>query len=285
MRLKKWFAAALALVTAFGLTACTGGDESTKEAASGSYVETIKQRGKLVAGVKYDTFLFGYKDPQDGQVKGFEIDLMKELAKRMLGDENKLELKEVNSKTRMKMLQGGDIDLICATMTITDQRKQEIDFSRVYFMAGQSLLVPVNSPIQSVKDTAGKKVATAKGATSGKNLEAVEPNAKIELFDNYADAFTALRAGRVDALTTDDSILMGMQQQDPNFKIVGGQFTQEPYGIGVDKRNKDLLEYVNKFLDEIMQDGTYDNLYKKWFKKDPPKDLPREAVQESPTTK
>jgi putative glutamine transport system substrate-binding protein len=285
MRLKKWFAAALALVTAFGLTACTGGDDSTKEAASGGYLETIKKRGKLVVGVKYDTFLFGYKDPQDGQVKGFEIDLMKELAKRMLGDENKLEVKEVNSKTRMKMLQGGDIDLICATMTITDQRKKEIDFSRVYFMAGQSLLVPVNSPIQTVKDTAGKKVATAKGATSGKNLEAVEPNAKIELFDNYADAFTALRAGRVDALTTDDSILMGMQQQDPNFKIVGGQFTQEPYGIGVDKKNKDLLEYVNKFLDEIMQDGTYDKLYKKWFKKDPPKDLPREAVQESPTTK
>jgi putative glutamine transport system substrate-binding protein len=284
MRLKKWFAAALALLTAVSLTACGGGDTKSN-AQSGGYVETIKKRGKLVVGVKYDTYLFGYKDPQDGQVKGFEVDLMKELAKRMLGDANKLELKEVNSKTRMKMLKGGDIDLVCATMTITDQRKKEIDFSRVYFMAGQSLLVPNNSPIKSVKDTAGKKVATAKGATSGKNLQAVEPNAQIELFENYADAFTALRAGRVDALTTDDSILMGMQQQDPRFKIVGGQFTKEPYGIGVDKKNKDLLEYVNKFLDDIMKDGTYDKLYKKWFKQDPPKDLPRDAVQQAPKTK
>jgi aspartate/glutamate/glutamine transport system substrate-binding protein len=284
MRLKKWFAAALALLTAVSLTACGGGNTKSN-AQSGGYVETIKKRGKLVVGVKYDTYLFGYKDPQDGQVKGFEVDLMKELAKRMLGDANKLELKEVNSKTRMKMLKGGDIDLVCATMTITDQRKKEIDFSRVYFMAGQSLLVPNNSPIKSVKDTAGKKVATAKGATSGKNLQAVEPNAQIELFENYADAFTALRAGRVDALTTDDSILMGMQQQDPRFKIVGGQFTKEPYGIGVDKKNKDLLEYVNKFLDDIMKDGTYDKLYKKWFKQDPPKDLPRDAVQQAPKTK
>jgi putative glutamine transport system substrate-binding protein len=284
MRLKKWFAAALALLTAVSVTACGGGDTKSN-AQSGSYVETIKKRGKLVVGVKYDTYLFGYKDPQDGQVKGFEVDLMKELAKRMLGAESKLELKEVNSKTRIKMLKGGDIDLICATMTITDQRKKEIDFSRVYFMAGQSLLVPNNSPIKSVKDTAGKKVATAKGATSGKNLQAVEPNAQIELFENYADAFTALRAGRVDALTTDDSILMGMQQQDPRFKIVGGQFTKEPYGIGVDKKNKDLLEYVNKFLDDIMKDGTYDKLYKKWFKQDPPKDLPRDAVQQAPKTK
>jgi putative glutamine transport system substrate-binding protein len=284
MRLKKWFAAALALLTAVSLTACGGGDTKSN-AQSGGYVETIKKRGKLVVGVKYDTYLFGYKDPQDGQVKGFEVDLMKELAKRMLGDASKLELKEVNSKTRMKMLKGGDIDLVCATMTITDQRKKEIDFSRVYFMAGQSLLVPNNSPIKSVKDTAGKKVATAKGATSGKNLQAVEPNAQIELFENYADAFTALRAGRVDALTTDDSILMGMHQQDPRFKIVGGQFTKEPYGIGVDKKNKDLLEYVNKFLDDIMKDGTYDKLYKKWFKQDPPKDLPRDAVQQAPKTK
>jgi putative glutamine transport system substrate-binding protein len=202
----------------------------------------------------------------------------------MLGDENKLELKEVNSKTRIKLLKAGDVDLICATMSITDDRKKQIDFSRVYFMAGQSLLVPNNSPIKDVKDTAGKTVATAKGATSGKNLQALVPNAKIELFENYADAFSALRAGRVDALTTDDSILMGMQQQDPRFKIVGGQFTQEPYGIGVDKSHKDLLNYVNQFLDDIMKDGTYARLYKKWFKKDPPKDLPRDAVQHSPTS-
>lgn len=282
MKIKKWFAGMMAATLALFTAACSSsGGEDT--ASSGNYVDKIKERGKLVAGVKHDTFLFGFKDPSDGQVKGFEIDLMKELAKRMLGDENKLELKEVNSKTRIKLLKSGDIDLICATMTISEKRKEEVDFSYVYFMAGQSLLVPNDSPIQNVKDTAGKKVAAVKGATSGNNLKAVEPNAQIEYYENYADAFTALRSGRVDALTTDDSILMGMQQQDPRFKLVGGQFTQEPYGIAVDKKNKDLLNYVNQFLDEIMQDGTYDELYKKWFKKDPPKDIPKDAVMQSPT--
>jgi len=283
MRIKKWFIGALAASLALFTAACSGGDQGG--APAGNYVDTIKKRGKLVAGVKHDTFLFGYKDPKDGQVKGFEVDLMKELAKRMLGDENKLELKEVNSKTRIKLLKGGDIDLICATMTISEKRKKEVDFSHVYFMAGQSLLVPNNSSIQKVEDTAGKKVAAVKGATSGNNLKALVPNANIDYYENYADAFTALRSGRVEALTTDDSILMGMQQQDPRFKLVGGQFTKEPYGIAVDKKNKDLQKYVNQFLDEIMKDGTYDRLYKKWFKQDPPKNLPKDAVLESPTAK
>ncbi|SEM92167.1 transporter substrate-binding domain-containing protein [Lihuaxuella thermophila] len=285
MKWKKWLALSVALLMALMVAACgSSADQGNGDQQAASAVEAIKKRGKLVVGVKYDTYLFGYKDPADNQVKGFEIDLMKELAKRMLGDENKIELKEVNSKTRIKLLKGGDIDLICATMTITEKRKEEIDFSRVYFMAGQSLLVHKDSPIKDVKDTAGKRVATAKGATSGKNIQAVVPNVDLKLYENYADAFTALRAGQVDALTTDDSILMGMQQQDPNYKLVGEHFTQEPYGIGVDKKNKDLLEYVNKFLDDIMKDGTYDTLYKKWFKKDPPKDLPKDAVQKSPTT-
>lgn len=282
MRIKKWFVGMMAATLALFTAACSSGGQEAAPAEN--YVDTIKKRGKLVAGVKHDTFLFGYKDPADGQVKGFEIDLMKELAKRMLGDENKLELKEVNSKTRIKLLKGGDIDVICATMTISEKRKEEVDFSHVYFMAGQSLLVPNDSPIQKVQDTAGKKVAAVKGATSGNNLKAVEPNAQIDYYENYADAFTALRSGRVDALTTDDSILMGMQQQDPRFKLVGGQFTQEPYGIAIDKKNKDLQEYINQFLDEIMQDGTYDELYKKWFKKDPPKDMPKDAVMQSPST-
>lgn len=278
--MRKWVSVFLIMALTVFTAACTANNADTSGSNS---LEAIKQRGKLVAGVKYDTYLFGYKDPQDGQVKGFEIDLMKELAKRLLGDESKLELKEVNSKTRIKLLNGGDIDLICATMTISEKRKEEVDFSRVYFMAGQSLLVPNNSPIKTVADTKGKKVATAKGATSGNNLKAVQPEAQIQLYENYADAFTALRAGQVDALTTDDSILMGMQQQDPDFKLVGGQFTQEPYGIGIKKGNKELQAYVDNFLDEIIQDGTYGKLYEKWFKKEPPKDMPREAVQASPS--
>jgi putative glutamine transport system substrate-binding protein len=284
--MKKWLTVLAVLLMAFFAAACSASGDKAENKGTGNYVEdVIKKRGKLIVGVKYDTYLFGYKDPTDGQVKGFEVDLMKELAKKIFGDETKVEFKEVNSKTRIKLLKSGDVDLICATTTITEQRKKEIDFSRVYFMAGQSLLVPKGSPIKSVNDLKGKKVATAKGATSGKNLRAVAPEAIVEEYENYADAFTALKSGKVDAVTTDDSILMGMAQQDPRFVLVGGQFTKEPYGIGVDKKNKDLLKLVNDFLDEIMANGKYAELYRKWFKKDPPKDLPREAVQQAPQNK
>jgi aspartate/glutamate/glutamine transport system substrate-binding protein len=226
-----------------------------------------------VAGVKYETLLFGYKDPGDGQVKGFEVDLMKELAKHLLGDENKLQLKEVTSKTRVKLLQAVDIDLIAAVMAMTTKREEEVDFSHVYFIAGQSLLVPNNSTIRNVKDTAGKKVAATKGSINGTNIQALVPDVKVELYENIADAFTALRQGKVDAMTTEDCILMGIQQQNPDFKLVGEPFTQETYGIAIDKKNKDFTLYVNKFLDDIMKNGIYEKLYKKWFKKDPPREL------------
>jgi putative glutamine transport system substrate-binding protein len=140
-------------------------------AASGAKLEEIKKRGKLVAGVKFDTKLFGLKDPVTNKVEGFDIDIAKALAKKIFGDESKLELKEVTSQTRIPMLNNGDIDMIIATMTINEERKQQVDFTDVYFKAGQSLLVKKGSPIKSIADVKkGTKVLGAKGSTSVKNI-------------------------------------------------------------------------------------------------------------------
>lgn len=272
MRFTKWIAPLLVVMMVF-LTACSPSEEK-----SGNTLEDIKNRGKLVAGVKYDTYLFGYKDPSDKQVKGFEIDLMKAFAKRLFGDENKVEFKEVTSKTRIKLLDAGDIDLIAATMTVSEERKKQVDFSNIYFLAGQSLLVKKDSTIQSINDLAGKKVSTAKGSTSAKNMKSMQPKATVEEYENYADALTALKSGKVDAVTTDDSILMGMEQQNPDLKLVGGQFTKEPYGIAVKKGNSTLQAELNAFIKEIWDNGEYAKLYTKWFKKEAPKELPSDSV-------
>ncbi|SFI59706.1 putative glutamine transport system substrate-binding protein [Thermoflavimicrobium dichotomicum] len=276
--MKKWFALACSLLLVLVMAACSSG----KDQAAGGDLDAIKKRGKLIVGVKYDTRLFGYKDPADNQVKGFEVDLMRELAKKLFGDPNKVEFKEVTSKTRIKMLTSGDIDLIAATMTITEERKKQVDFSHVYYMAGQSLLVPKNSSIKTVKDAKGKKVSTAKGATSGKNLEKYVPGVIIEEYDNYADAFTALKSKKVDAVTTDDSILLGMAESDNNYVVLPEKFTEEPYGLGIKKGNEQLKKFVNEFLDEVQKNGKYRELYKKWFKKEPPANLPKDAVQKHP---
>ncbi|MGE7939302.1 glutamine ABC transporter substrate-binding protein GlnH [Bacillus paramycoides] len=232
----------------------------------GGVVEQIKKRGKLVVGVKNDTNLFGLKNPSTGKVEGFDIDVAKALAKKILGDENKLELKEVTSKTRIPMLKNGDIDAIIATMTITEERKKEVDFSDVYFKAGQSLLVKKGSNIKSIDDVKKDvKVLAVKGSTSTNNIRQKAPEATVLEFENYSEAFTALKAGKGDVLTTDNAILYGMAKQDANYEVVGKIFTDEPYGIAVQKGADDLTKEINSLLKDMKANGEYDKLYEKWI--------------------
>jgi putative glutamine transport system substrate-binding protein len=235
-------------------------------------IEDIKKRGKFVVGVKYDTNLFGLKDPGTGQVNGFDIDIAKAIAKNILGDETKIELKEVTSKTRIPMLDNGDIDAIVATMTINEERKKQVDFTDVYFNAGQSLLVKKGSPIKSIADLKkGVKVLGVKGSTSVKNIAEKAPEATVLQFENYQDAFTALKAGQGDTLTTDNAILYGMTKQDTNYVMVGGNFTDEPYGIAVKKGETEFAKTINELLKSMKTSGEYDKIYEKWLGEKPSK--------------
>lgn len=277
----------IGLVAALSVTALAGcGSKSTAPEKPGEAnkpageapkteaktLDTIKQRGKFVVGVKYDLNLFGLKDPASGKVEGFDIDVAKALAKKILGDENKIELKEVTSKTRIPMLKNGDIDAIIATMTITEERKKEVDFSDVYFKAGQSLLVKKDSKINGIQDIKkGVTVLTAKGSTSAKNIREKAPEATVREFENYAEAFTALKAGQGDTLTTDNALLFGMAKQDPNYRVTEGTFTDEPYGIAIRKGDAEFVKLVNDFLKELKDNGEYDKIYEKWMGEKPKK--------------
>lgn len=267
----KWPGFLLVLMLSIVLSGCNSGSDSPGSGGDGDSsakgtIEQIKERGKLIAGVKYDTKLFGLKDPASGAVEGFDVDIAKALAKQILGDETKVELKEVTSKTRIPMLQNGDIDIIIATMTITDERKEQVDFSDVYFEAGQSLLVKNDSSITGL-DSLGKgvKVLAVKGSTSAQNIREKAPDAEVLEYDNYQDAFTALKAGKGDALTTDNIILIGMQQSDNNYKLVGGNFTSEPYGMAIRKGDSAFVDEVNTLLKNLKDSGEYDALHEKWL--------------------
>lgn len=271
-KLLKWPSFMLVLILSLVLSGCSTGTDTDTPSASGGgdaeakgTIERIKERGKLIAGVKYDTKLFGLKDPASGNVEGFDIDIAKALAKQILGDETKVELKEVTSKTRIPMLQNGDIDIIIATMTITDERKEQVDFSDVYFEAGQSLLVKNDSAITGLESLSGVKVLAVKGSTSAQNIREKAPDAEVLEFDNYQDAFTALKAGKGEALTTDNIILIGMQQTDNSFQLVGGNFTSEPYGMAIRKGDTAFVEEVNTLLKSMKDSGEYDTLHEKWL--------------------
>lgn len=264
---KNWFILMLVAALTFVLAAC--GDDKEDDASSSSdksTLEQIKANDKIVWGVKNDTKLFGLKDPATGNVEGFDIDIAKEITAIILGDASKVEFKEVTSKTRIPMLNNGEIDGIIATMTITEERRKEVDFSEVYFEAGQSLLVKKGSAIQSIDDLDSKtKVLAVKGSTSAINIREKAPDAQVLEFENYAEAFTALKAGQGDTLTTDNSILFGMASDDSNYEVVGGTFTDEPYGIAMKKGSDDFVEAVNAALKELKDNGKYDEIYSKWI--------------------
>lgn len=276
----------LAMMMAFSvvLAACGEKDEAASSSAAASVtpdsdpltpterkiesktLDAIKKRGKLIAGVKFDTNLFGLKDPASGKVEGFDVDIAKALAKKILGDENKLELKEVTSKTRIPLLQNGDIDIIIATMTITEERKQQVEFSDVYFQAGQSILVKKGSPVKGLADLKkGDKVLAVKGSTSAQNIREKAPDVTVLEFENYQDAFTALKAGQGIALTTDNAILFGMMKQDAGYEVVGGTFTEEPYGIAAPKGDTGFIGVVNELLTDMKKSGDYAILYETWM--------------------
>lgn len=252
----------LIIPTLVSLTGC-GNNDSNQQ----SLLDEIKDRGYIIAGVKYDAKPFGFVD-KDQQLKGFDIDLLKEVSKRLLGDENKIEFRQVTSATRIPELTSGNVDIVAATMTINEKRKRVIDFSNVYYKAGQTLMVPVGSDIESVNDLSGKTVLVVLGSTSEKNIRDLVPDAKVLGFRTYTEAFSALKAKRGDALTTDDTIIAGMIADAPDeFTMLSERFTKEPYGMGFKKgeETKSFQDEVNKILQQLDEDGTLEKIRVKWM--------------------
>lgn len=252
---------ALGLVTV-GLAAC-----SNKGVNSGNVLNSDRKAQTITWGVKADTKLFGLMDVKDNQIKGFEIDIAKALTKEILGDKGKARFIQVTSQTRMPLLKNGNIDAIIATMTITPERLKQVDFSRSYFDAGQSLLVKKGSPVKDIKDL-NKKGATVLGVVGSNsvlNVKKAAPKARVLQLSDYSQALTALKSGQGEALTTDNGILYGMSAENPGYVVVGGTFTKEPYGIAIDKSQPQFKKAVNQALGKIEQSGQYNKILYKWF--------------------
>jgi ABC-type amino acid transport substrate-binding protein len=252
------------LIVAFLIAVVVCASPTHAEAQDDS-LAAIKARGKLIAGVKFDTPPFGFLD-ESNQPVGFDIDLVRAIGTHIGVS---VELVAVTSPTRIPMLASGNVDLVGASMTRTPERAQAIDFSITYYNGGQSLLVPSASTITGVEDLAGKPVAVQQGTTLEKNLAVAAPKAEIVAFKDYNSAWLALRQGRVDALTGSLNILQGFAKDSPEFKIAGAPFSLEPFGIGVRKGATALLDAVNATLRDLSTSGAYTQLYRKWFGTDP----------------
>ncbi len=226
----------------------------------------VKEAGVLKAGVKYDFKPFGYVN-EAGKVVGFDIDLLKYIAKDI---GVKVKFQQVTSKTRIPLVSGGQIDIAAASMTHKVMRDDTIDFTISYFFDGQSMLVRKDERIRTAKGFAGKKVGAIQGATSGENFKKASPKAKIVYFQEYPQAVMALRKGKIDAVTT-DLVWCSTQAADSKgkLKVTGGTLSVEPYGMGLAENESNFRDAVNFAIQNSVKDGTYSKLYKKWFGENP----------------
>jgi glutamate transport system substrate-binding protein len=245
-------------------TATTASSSGAKSFPAGTTMARIQQAGKIKVGVKFDQPGFGLKNPTTGEVEGFDVEIAK-LVVAAIGPNVQIEFVESVSKNREAFIQDGTVDMVVATYTINDTRKQVVDFAGPYFISHQDIMVKKDdTSIKSVTDLNGKKVCSAKGSTSAKNLAAKAPQAEVTLFDTYSQCAEALTDGRVVAVTTDNTILAGLvSKSNGAFKLVEAPFTDEPYGIGMKKGDDAFRAFINDRLEEIFANGDWAKAFEK----------------------
>jgi glutamate transport system substrate-binding protein len=274
MRSTRLVAVLGALTLALSAAAC-GGDEGGDDTgsgnasnfAAGTTMERINKAQVLRVGTKFDQPGFGLKG-LSGKPEGFDVEVAKYIASALDVPEDKIQFTESPSTVREQLIQQDKVDIVVATYTINDKRKEVIDFAGPYYIAGQAILVKAdNTDItgpDSFKD-GSKKVCSVTNSTPASNIEQYLGNKEqqLVLFDIYQKCIDALKGGQVDAVTTDNVILGGfISTNEGQFKLAGGTFTEEPYGIGLKKGDTAFKTFINEQLTKAFQDGKYQEMWK-----------------------
>jgi len=231
----------------------------------GSFMRKIHDRGYLIAGVNAGLYRFGYLNPATGKIEGFEIDLVRELAHAIFGDPSKFRLVALSVPQRIPFVQQGRVDVVVDAVTITCERKQQVDFSTVYYDAQQRVLVPADSPATSISAFAGRPVCASAQSAPIDVLKQLPAPPRIVGVPQAIDCLVYLQQGRIAAISTDDSILVGFKAQDPNTRIIGSSLHDVPYGMAISKAHPEFVRFVNGALANLRADGTWRALYDKWL--------------------
>jgi polar amino acid transport system substrate-binding protein len=237
----------------------------TNQADADAAVAKIRARGRLIVGLDIGSNLFSFRDPITGEITGFDVDIAGEIARDIFGTPSQVENRILSSAERITALEKSQVDVVVKTMTITCERRKQVNFSTVYLDAYQRILASRDSLITKPSDLSGKRVCVAKGTTSLHRIREIAPPPIVVEVVNWADCLVTLQQRQVDAVSTDDSILAGLVSQDPYLHIVGPNMGTQPYGIGVKLDNTGLVRFVNGTLERIRRDGTWNTLYRKWL--------------------
>jgi glutamate transport system substrate-binding protein len=272
MDLKRF--AAVAAVAALALTpaACGGGTSSNTPATTvsfeaGTTIDKLHKADKITIGTKFDQPLFGLKG-LSGKPEGFDVEIGKIIASELGIAADKIEWVETPSKVREEVIEQGKVDIVIATYTINAKRKERVDFAGPYYVAGQDIMVAKDDTSITGPDSfkeGTKKVCSVTGSTPAENIKKYlkDVASQLVLFDVYSKCADALKAKQVDAVTTDNVILLGLVDKSKgDFKLIGKPFTKEPYGIGLKKGDTKFRMWINDALEKIAKDGRYEKAWK-----------------------
>jgi glutamate transport system substrate-binding protein len=278
MRITRPFAALAAMATAGVVLAGCSSDAGNQaedaadnsaavatdvEFEAGTTMAELNEAGAITIGTKYDQPGFGLLNPS-GTPEGFDVEIGKIIAAKLGIPEDGITYVETVSANREPFIQNGQADIVVATYTINDKRKEVVDFAGPYYVAGQDIMVAAGNPlgIAGPEDLAGKNVCSVEGSTPAENIRTKYPEATLTLFDVYSKCADALAAGQVDAVTTDNVILTGLVAgSDGGFELVGNPFTTEPYGIGIPLGDTEFRNFINDTLEESFEDGSWEEAW------------------------
>ncbi len=257
----------LSLITLFACSKKEAtSDKSNDSSSSNSQIQKIKDRGVLKVGVKEDVPNFGYMNPDTNKNEGMEIDIAKLIAKEITGSAKNIEYTGVTAKTRGPLLDNGEVDMVIATFTITDERKETYNFTTPYYEDQVGFLVKKSDDFSDIKSLDGKTIGVAQSATTKQALEQKAKELGISFkyleLGSYPELKTALTSKRIDAFSVDKSILSGYV--DKSTEILDDGFSPQEYGIATKKSNDEVNTYLNKLIKKWQKDGTLDKIIKKW---------------------
>lgn len=236
-----------------------------KKKTASDDLSRIEQKGKIIVGVRDDASPFGFRD-KNGVLVGYDIDLARILAQNILGNSSAVEFVPVTASNRIMKLNSGEVDCLIATMSITNQRQQILDFSMPYYMAGQAILVRSTSKATSLRDFEGNKLIIVYGSTSERNLRSNVPEVTVLGYKTYNDAYKALKSGKAEGIVADDTILLNFALNDKSVKLLPKRYSKEPYAIAFRKGEQSvrLISKTNYVIENLQNTGRLNRLQEKW---------------------
>lgn len=235
------------------------------EERDGEHMRRIRERGRVIVGVDQSQYLLSYRDASRGELRGFEVDLAREVARDIFGDPERVDFRFVDSAGRAEALRAGAVDIVIRTMSVTPGRAAQVDFSTPYLASYVRMLAPSDRGVAGLNDLAGRTVCVVDRTNVLNLVRERLPESKVLRVRSWSDCLMATQQFQADAVVADDAVLAGMVAQDPLTEIFPQELAKQLYAVAAPRGHDDVVRQVNLTLERVRGDGTWHRLYQQWL--------------------